>query len=82
MPLEQLGVRMFPDMFSLATAQKALDGGTIADAALRARFEKNLQAFLSLAEAEKHYPHMKRAWIELPGGAPAVGARRLNPEPS
>ena len=33
-------------------------GDGIADAALRARFDKNVQAFLKLAEAEKHYPCM------------------------
>lgn len=64
-PLEHLGSRVFPDMFSLAMAHKAFVDDGIADAALRARFEKNVQAFLSLAEAAKHYPCMKRAWIEL-----------------
>jgi hypothetical protein len=40
-------------MFSLAQAHKALVDGDIADAALRPRFDKNLQAFLSLAEAAR-----------------------------
>ena len=60
-------------MFSLAMAHKALVGGDIADAALRARFEKNLQAFLSLAEAAKHYPCIKRAWVEFLGEPPGAG---------
>jgi chromate reductase len=47
MPLEHLGSRIFPDMFSLAMAHKAFDGDRIADATLAARFEKNVQAFLS-----------------------------------
>ena len=34
-PLEHLGARIFPDMFSLAMAHKALAGDDIADAALR-----------------------------------------------
>ena len=50
-------------MFSLAMAHKALADGDITDPELRARFEKNLQAFLSLAEAAKHYPCIKRAWV-------------------
>ena len=56
MPLEHLGARIFPDMFSLAMAHKAFAGDEIADPALRARFVTNVQAFLSLAEAAKHYP--------------------------
>ena len=69
-PFEHLGARIYPDMFSLAQAHKALVGGRIADRALEARFETNLQAFLSLAEAAKHYPCMKRAWVEFLGEPP------------
>jgi NAD(P)H-dependent FMN reductase len=80
-PLEHLGARIYPDMFSLAQAHKALVEGDIADAALRARFEKNLQAFLSLAEAAKHYPCIKRAWVEFLGEPPGSGADRVDPVP-
>ena len=66
-------------MFSLATAHKALVDDTIADAALQARFEKNLQAFLSLAEAAKHYPCIKRAWVEFLGEPPGAPADRVDP---
>lgn len=55
MPLEHLGARVFPDMFSLAMAHKAFAGDAIADSTLQARFEKNVQAFLSLAEAAKRF---------------------------
>jgi NAD(P)H-dependent FMN reductase len=79
MPLEHLGARVYPDMFSLAQAHKALVDGDIGDAALRARFEKNLQAFLSLAEAAKHYPCIKRAWIEFLGEPPGSAADRVDP---
>jgi chromate reductase len=78
-PLEHLGARIFPDMFSLAMAHKALAGETIADEALRARFEKNVQAFLSLAEAAKHYPCIKRAWVEFLGEPPGAGDDRVDP---
>lgn len=81
-PLEHLGARIFPDMFSLPMAHKALVGDDLADAALRARFEKNLQAFLSLAEAAKHYPCMKRAWVEFLGEPPGAAADRVDPVPS
>ena len=79
MPFEHLGARIFPDMFSLAMAHKAFAGGDIADAALRARFEKTLEAFLSLAEAAKHYPCIKRAWVEFLGEPPGAGADRVDP---
>ena len=79
MPLEHLGSRIFPDMFSLAMAHKAFAGDDIADAALRSRFEKNLQAFLSLAEAATHYACMKRAWVEFLGEPPGAGVDRVDP---
>jgi chromate reductase, NAD(P)H dehydrogenase (quinone) len=78
-PLEHLGARIFPDMFSLAMAHKAFAGADLADAALRARFDKTFEAFLSLAEAAKHYPCMKRAWIEFLGEPPGAGADRVDP---
>jgi hypothetical protein len=67
-------------MFSLAMADKGLTAdGDIADPKLRGRFEKNLQAFLSLAEAAKHYPCMKRAWVEFLGEPPGAGDDRVDP---
>jgi NAD(P)H-dependent FMN reductase len=82
MPLEHLGARIYPDMFSLAQAHKALVAGEIVDAALRARFDKNLQAFLSVAEAVKHYPCIKRAWVEFLGEPPGEAADRVDPAPA
>jgi len=78
-PLEHLGSRIFPDMFSLAMAHKAFAGEGIADPALRSRFEKTLQAFLSLAEAAKNYPCIKKAWVEFLGEPPGAGADRVDP---
>jgi chromate reductase len=66
-------------MFSLAMAHKALAGEEIADGALRARLEKNRQAFLSLAEAAKQYPCIKRAWVEFLGEPPGAGDDRVDP---
>jgi chromate reductase len=68
-------------MFSLAAAHPGLVGGQIADAALRARFDLNVRAFLSLAEAAKHYPCIKRAWVEFLGEPPGEGADRVDPVP-
>jgi NAD(P)H-dependent FMN reductase len=81
-PFEHLGARIFPDMFSLAAAHRGLVDGEIADEALRARFDKNVRAFLSLAEAAKHYPCIKRAWVEFLGEPPGEGADRVDPVPA
>src|SRR5580700_3547547 len=55
MPLEHLGSRVYPDMFSLAKAHQAFDSsGRIADAQLQDRFESNIVAFMDLVEASKH----------------------------
>lgn len=78
MPLEHLGARVFPDMFSLSMAHKALVGDAIADGVLHTRFERNVRAFLSLAEAAKHYPCMKRHWVEFLGEPPGEGADRVD----
>ena len=78
-PFEHLGARVFPDMFSLAAAHRGLVDGQIADEALRARFDKTVVAFLSLAEAAKHYPCIKRAWVEFLGEPPEQGAERVDP---
>jgi NAD(P)H-dependent FMN reductase len=80
-PLEHLGARIFPDMFSLAMAHQALVDGNIADQALHARFQKTIEAFLALAEAAKHYPCMKRAWVEFLGEPPGAAADRVDPAP-
>ncbi len=78
-PFENLGARIYPDMFSLSQAHKALADGQLTDLTLMARFEKTVQAFLSLAEAAKHYPCIKRAWIEFLGEPPGAGEGRVDP---
>jgi chromate reductase, NAD(P)H dehydrogenase (quinone) len=78
MPFEHLGSRIFPDMFSLSMAHKAFADEDLADLALRARLEKTLQAFLSLAEAARHYPCVKRAWVEFLGEPPGAAADRVD----
>jgi NAD(P)H-dependent FMN reductase len=80
-PLEHLGSRVYPDMFSLSQAHKALVDGEITDAGLAARFDKTVNAFLDLAEAAKHYPCMKRAWIEFLGEPPGGPADRVDVAP-
>jgi chromate reductase, NAD(P)H dehydrogenase (quinone) len=81
-PLEHLGARVFPDMFSLAMAHKAFAGDSVADDKLRGRFEKTIEAFLSLAEAARHYPCIKKAWVEFLGEPPGQGVDRVDPPPA
>ncbi|PRZ21186.1 NADPH-dependent FMN reductase [Flavobacterium granuli] len=67
-PLVKLGTDVFSAMFSLATAHTAFTAeGTIADETLTKRFESNIVAFMQLVEAAKHYPSMKKAWVEFLG---------------
>ncbi len=68
MPLEHLGSHVYPNMFSLAMAHKAFnEKGEIADETLAKRFNANIVSFLDLVEAAKHYPCMKKAWVEFLG---------------
>lgn len=70
-PFEHLGARLYPDMFSLAQAHKAFDAeGRIANEQLQERFEVNVANFMDLVEASKHYPCIKRAWVEHLGENP------------
>ncbi len=70
-PLEHLGVRVYPDMFSLAQAHQAFDAqGQLADAQLAARLDQTIAGFMDLAEAAKHYPCAKTAWVEFLGEHP------------
>jgi NAD(P)H-dependent FMN reductase len=70
-PFEHLGARIYPDMFSLAQGHTAFDAeGRIADSRLQERFDTNIVNFMDLVEASKHYPCVKRAWVEYLGEHP------------
>jgi chromate reductase, NAD(P)H dehydrogenase (quinone) len=70
-PLEHLGARVYPDMFSLAQAHEAFDAsGRIGNATLQSRFETTIECFLDLVEAAKHYPALKKRWVEFLGETP------------
>jgi len=79
-PFEHLGARIYPDMFSLAQAHRALMNGHFADERLQHRFESNIVNFMSLVEASKHYPCVKRAWIEYLGEHPEPAIDRVQTE--
>ena len=77
-PLEHLGARIYPDMFSLAQAHLALDeGGRIKDATLQDRFDTNIANFMDQVEAATNYPCVKRAWVEYLGEHPDPATDRV-----
>jgi chromate reductase, NAD(P)H dehydrogenase (quinone) len=70
-PLEHLGARIYPDMFSLAQAHAAFGSdGQLAEGALTRRLDDTVAGFMELVEAAVHYPCAKRAWVEFLGERP------------
>ena len=77
-PLEHLGARVYPDMFSLAQAHQAFAAdGRLGDHELQARFERNIVGFMDLVEASKHYPCVKTKWVEFLGERPDPAIDRV-----
>lgn len=77
-PLEHLGARVYPDMFALAQAHHAFDSaGRIADAKLQTWFETTIECFIDLVEASKHYPNLKKQWVEFLGERPDEETTRV-----
>ena len=77
-PLEHLGARVYPDMFSLAQAHEAFDAaGRIATPVLQGRFERTIECFLELVEAATHYRPMKKLWVEYLGEHPNAAIDRV-----
>src|SRR5262245_37096701 len=78
-PLEHLGARVYPDMFSLAQANQAFDGdGGLTNPQLGQRFDETVAGFMDLAEAAKKYPCAKRAWVEFLGQHPDSAVDRVD----
>jgi hypothetical protein len=70
-PLEHLGARVYPDMFSLAQAHEAFGPtGRLANDLLQKRFDENIGCFLDLVEAALRYPGLKKQWVEFLGEKP------------
>lgn len=77
-PFEHLGTRVYPDMFSLAQAHQAWSGGDqLKDEALMERLDRTLGCFLDLVEATKHYPAIKKVWVEFLGEHPNAATDRI-----
>jgi NAD(P)H-dependent FMN reductase len=77
-PLEHLGARVYPDMFSLAQAHEAFGpDGRLTNAMLQQRFESTIECFLDLVEAAKHYRALKKQWVEFLGERPDAAIDRV-----
>ncbi|MFF2964064.1 NADPH-dependent FMN reductase [Streptomyces sp. NPDC057963] len=67
-PLEHLGTRVYPDMFSLANSYQAFaEDGTLIDPGLQQRLSETVAGFLSLVEADVRYVCLERRWYEFLG---------------
>jgi len=65
-------------MFALAQAHHAFnDAGRIADTKLQSWFEMTIECFIDLVEASKHYPHLKKQWVEFLGERPDEETTRV-----
>jgi chromate reductase, NAD(P)H dehydrogenase (quinone) len=77
-PLEHLGARVYPDMFSLAQAHQAFAAdGRLANDLLQKRFDDTIGCFLDLVEAALHYPRLKKQWVEFLGEQPDAATNRV-----
>ncbi|MEU2432574.1 NAD(P)H-dependent oxidoreductase [Streptomyces sp. NPDC007861] len=67
-PLEHLGTRVYPDMFSLAKAHQGFtEDGQLTDSGLQQRLGETVEAFLRLVEADMRYVCLERRWYEFLG---------------
>lgn len=77
-PLEHLGARVYPDMFSLAQAHEAFaENGRIKNDVLQQRLETTVSCFLDLVEAAKHYKTINKQWVEFLGEKPDARIDRV-----
>jgi chromate reductase len=77
-PLEHLGARVYPDMFSLAQAHTGFtEDGHLSHASLEPRLAGILGCFLELVESSKHYRTLKKQWVEFLGEKPDVATDRV-----
>jgi NAD(P)H-dependent FMN reductase len=77
-PLEHLGTRVYPDMFSLAQAHEAFGvTGRLVDDRLQKLFDETIGCFMDLVEAAKHYPGLKKQWVEFLGERPNAATDRV-----
>ena len=77
-PLEHLGARIYPDMFSLAQAHTMFSAeGELKSETVQQRLDGTMGCFLDLVEAAKNYPGLKKEWVEFLGEHPTEETDRV-----
>lgn len=77
-PLEHLGARVYPDMFSLGQAHEAFtEKGRLKNEVLQQRIETTIACFIDLVEAAKHYKTISKQWVEFLGEKPDARIDRV-----
>ncbi|WP_018539351.1 NAD(P)H-dependent oxidoreductase [Streptomyces sp. MspMP-M5] len=69
-PLEHLGTRVYPDMFSLSRSHEGFtQDGNLAHESAQKRLTETVTDFLKLVEADTRYVCLQRRWYEFLGDA-------------
>ncbi|MEE1799457.1 NADPH-dependent FMN reductase [Streptomyces sp. NPDC101062] len=67
-PLEHLGTRVYPDMFSLPRAYEAFtEDGRLAHSGSQERLTDTVCGFMRLVRADVEFVCLQRRWYEFPG---------------
>ncbi|MFJ9681887.1 NADPH-dependent FMN reductase [Streptomyces sp. NPDC101194] len=67
-PLEHLGTRVYPDMFSLSRAHEGFtEDGRLARPEAQERLAEMISGFMQLVQADVQYVCLRRRWYEFPG---------------
>ncbi|MFI0815774.1 NADPH-dependent FMN reductase [Streptomyces sp. NPDC021098] len=67
-PLEHLGTRVYPDMFSLSRAHEGFtEDGRLARPEAQERLAEIISGFMQLVRADVQFVCLQRRWYEFPG---------------
>ncbi|MGW1653758.1 NADPH-dependent FMN reductase [Streptomyces atratus] len=67
-PLEHLGTRVYPDMFSLSRAHEGFtENGRLARPEAQERLGEIISGFMQLVQADVQFVCLQRRWYEFPG---------------
>ncbi|MFF8918174.1 NADPH-dependent FMN reductase [Streptomyces sp. NPDC015032] len=67
-PLEHLGTRVYPDMFSLPRAHEGFtEDGRLARPEAQERLAEIISGFMQLVQADVQFVCLQRRWYEFPG---------------
>ena len=82
-PFEHLGLESTPTCFRWRRRTRpSTPTGRLADKTLQERFESTIGCFIDLVEAAKHYPAIKKQWVEFLGQHPDAQIDRVETAPA